>query len=39
MFGRSKKKPQPDGPDFSGIDSRAKAEELFRQGGLEKQKA
>jgi hypothetical protein len=36
MFGRSKKKPQPDGPDFSGIDSQAKAEELFRQGDLEK---
>jgi hypothetical protein len=36
MFGWLKKKsPQPNGPDFSGIDSREKAEELFRQGQLE----
>lgn len=27
---------RPPGPDFSGIDSREKAEELFRQGELEK---
>ncbi|MFO0826164.1 MAG: hypothetical protein U0792_24115 [Gemmataceae bacterium] len=37
MFGWFKKKsPQPTGPDFSGIDSREKAEELFRRGDLEK---
>jgi hypothetical protein len=37
MFGFSRKKPaEPSGPDFSGIDSRAKAEELFRRGELEK---
>jgi hypothetical protein len=37
MFGRSKKKSSPvNGPDFSGIDSQAKAEELFRRGELEK---
>ena len=37
MFGWFKKKsPQPNGPDFSGIDSREKAEELFRRGDLEK---
>jgi len=37
MFGWFKKKsPQPNGPDFSGIDSREKAEELFRNGDLEK---
>lgn len=37
MFGWFKKKsPQPYGPDFSGIDSPAKAEELFRRGDLEK---
>jgi len=29
-------KPRPNGPDFSGIDSQAKAEELFRNGDLEK---
>ena len=27
---------RPDGPDFSGIDSQAKAEDLFRRGDLEK---
>src|SRR5262245_19628380 len=31
-----KKSPTPSGPDFSAIDSQAKAEELFRQGELEK---
>jgi hypothetical protein len=31
-----KKKPTPTGPDFSEIDSLAKAEELFQRGGLEK---
>ncbi|HEV3144486.1 MAG TPA: hypothetical protein VGZ47_11420 [Gemmataceae bacterium] len=31
-----KKTAQPNGPDFSEIDSREKAEELFRRGGLEK---
>jgi len=31
-----KKSPPPAGPDFSAIDSRAKAEELFRRGDLEK---
>ena len=36
MFGWSKKKPKPDGPDFSRIDSREKAEELFHRGELEK---
>jgi hypothetical protein len=36
MSGLSKKKPQPNGPDFSGIDSPEKAEELFRKGDLEK---
>jgi hypothetical protein len=37
MFGWLRKKsPAPDGPDFSGIDSRAKAEALFRRGDLEK---
>ncbi len=37
MFGWfNKKAPSPSGPDFSGIDSRAKAEELFRRGDLEK---
>jgi hypothetical protein len=37
MFGWSKKeKPKPNGPDFSSIDSLAKAEELFRRGDLEK---
>ena len=37
MFGFFKKKPpKPEGPDFSGIDSKAKAEELFRKGDLEK---
>jgi hypothetical protein len=37
MFGWFKKKsPPPHGPDFSEIDSQAKAEELFRRGDLEK---
>jgi hypothetical protein len=37
MFGWFKKKSsQPNGPDFSEIDSQAKAEELFRRGDLEK---
>src|ERR1051326_5741216 len=37
MFGDSSMKPaEPNGPDFSGIDSYAKAEELFRRGDLEK---
>jgi hypothetical protein len=37
MLGWFKKKPAPaNGPDFSGIDSNAKAEELFRRGELEK---
>jgi hypothetical protein len=37
MFGWFKKKPaKPIGPDFSGIDSQAKAEELFRRGKLER---
>ncbi len=37
MFSWSKKKPsQPSGPDFSAIDSQAKAEESFRQGIVEK---
>jgi hypothetical protein len=37
MFGWLKKKsPPPTGPDFSAIDSREKAEELFRRGELEK---
>jgi hypothetical protein len=37
MFGWFKKKsPPPSGPDFSAIDSREKAEELFRRGELEK---
>ncbi len=36
MFGSKKKSPQPNGPDFSNIDSQAKAEELFRRGDLEK---
>ena len=37
MFGWLKKKtPPPDGPDFSAIDSREKAEEMFRRGELEK---
>jgi len=31
-----KKSPSPNGPDFSGIDSLAKAEELLRRGELEK---
>ena len=34
MFGLFKKK--PNGPDFSDVDSREKAEELFRQGVLGK---
>jgi hypothetical protein len=37
MFGWFKKKsPPPAGPDFAAVDSRAKAEELFRRGDLEK---
>lgn len=36
MFGWFKRKPNPTGPDFSGIDSREKADELFRRGDLEK---
>ena len=32
----NKKSPQPNGPDFSEIDSQAKAEDLFRRGELEK---
>jgi hypothetical protein len=37
MFGWIKKKPPPpSGPDFSGIDSPAKVEVLFRRGDLEK---
>ncbi|MCE9567218.1 MAG: hypothetical protein K8U57_34890 [Planctomycetes bacterium] len=37
MFGWfNKKSPQPNGPDFSAIDSREKALELFKRGGLEK---
>jgi hypothetical protein len=37
MLGWFKKKsPPPNGPDFSRIDSQAKAEELFRRGDLEK---
>lgn len=37
MFGISNERPpEPNGPDFSEIDSRAKAEELFRSGQLEK---
>jgi hypothetical protein len=35
LFNWFKKKP-PDGPDFSAIDSREKAEALFRRGQLEK---
>jgi hypothetical protein len=37
MFGWFKKKsPQPNGPDFSAIDSREKAVALFERGELEK---
>jgi hypothetical protein len=37
MFGFFKKKtPDAKGPDFSNIDSRAKAEAMFRKGELEK---
>jgi hypothetical protein len=37
MFGRSKKPSrEPDGPDFSHVDSQAKAEAMFRKGKLEK---
>ena len=37
MFGWFKKKPHSrDGPDFSTVDSRAKAEALFARGQLEK---
>jgi hypothetical protein len=35
MFNWFKKK-APNGPDFSGVDSLAKAESLFRQGKLER---
>ena len=35
MFGWFKKKAPPNRPDFSTIDSRAKAEELFVRGELE----
>ena len=36
MFGFGKKKSPPAGPDFSDVDSPAKAEKLFRRGELEK---
>ncbi|HYH81238.1 MAG TPA: hypothetical protein VEX86_15650 [Longimicrobium sp.] len=38
MFGwlKKKKSPPPNGPDFSAVDSREKAEALFRRGDLEK---
>ena len=37
MLGSSEEKPpKPNGPDFSAIDSRAKAVELFERGDLEK---
>jgi hypothetical protein len=36
MFGWSRKKPKPTGPDFSDIDSPKKAEAAFRRGDLEK---
>jgi hypothetical protein len=37
MFGWFKRKPSPpQGADFSEIDSREKAEALFRRGNLEK---
>jgi len=37
MFGFFKKTPpKREGPDFSGVDSKAKVEELFRKGDLEK---
>jgi len=37
MFGFFKKKPaKPEGPDFSHIDSQAKAAALYRKGDLEK---
>src|SRR5215813_1373913 len=36
MFGWFKKKPKPNGPDFSEIDSQEKAEGLFRRGDLER---
>lgn len=37
MFGLFKKQsPEPNGPDFSDIDSQAKAMELFERGDLEK---
>jgi hypothetical protein len=37
MFGFFKKKPaKPPGPDFSAVDSQAKAEALYRKGDLEK---
>src|SRR5262249_13993911 len=36
MSGSYKESRPPSGPDFSGIDSQSKAEELFRRGDLEK---
>jgi hypothetical protein len=36
LFNWFRKKSPPDGPDFSAIDSREKAEALFRRGELEK---
>lgn len=36
MLGWFKKLPSPNGPDFSAIDSQAKAVELFERGDLEK---
>lgn len=35
MFGVFKKPRPPDGPDFSAVDSQAKADEMFRRGELE----
>jgi hypothetical protein len=35
MFGR-RKKPPPNGPDFSDVDSQKKVEALYRKGQLEK---
>jgi hypothetical protein len=36
FFKKKKKGPPPTGPDFSDVDSPAKAEALFRRGDLEK---
>jgi hypothetical protein len=36
MSDESQRNAKPNGPDFSGVESREKAEELFRQGVLEK---